>query len=60
MTSGCPSPSLSVNVAMAYVDAASAKAGTEVAVKVGKRATEVAARLAKMPFVKTNYYSLKQ
>ena len=51
---------MSVNIAMAYVDAASAKAGTEVAVKVGKRATEVAARLAKMPFVKTNYYSLKQ
>ena len=56
VTSGCPSPSLGANVAMAYVETKFAKVGTEVLLKVGKRNTEVPARLAKMPFVKTNYF----
>lgn len=54
VTSGCPSPSLGVNVAMAYVPASLAKVGTELAVEVRKKT--VPATVTKMPFVKCNYY----
>lgn len=55
VTSGCPSPCLKKNIAMAYVDAAFAKNGTAIQVEVRKKA--VPATVSKMPFVPTNYYS---
>lgn len=57
VTSGCPSPSLGkgTNISMAYVEKASAKAGTQLALQV--RGREVPATVTKMPFVPTNYYS---
>lgn len=57
VTSGCPSPSLGVNVAMAYVPTSLAKAGTELAVEVRKKT--IPATVTKMPFVKCNYYTKK-
>lgn len=57
VTSGCPSPSLGVNVAMAYVPAALAKAGTELSVEVRKKV--IPATVTKMPFVRCNYYTMK-
>jgi len=56
VTSGCPSPSLgkSVNVSMAYVEKASAKAGTELILQV--RGKAIPATVTKMPFVPTNYF----
>jgi len=56
VTSGCPSPSLGRNIAMAYLPLSHAKAGTQVQVKVRGRA--VPATVAKMPFVKSNYYTV--
>ncbi|KAI1459058.1 glycine cleavage system T protein [Annulohypoxylon moriforme] len=54
VTSGCPSPSLGKNIAMAYVKDGLHKAGTELKVLVrGKERTAV---VTKMPFVQTNYY----
>ncbi|XP_063728465.1 aminomethyltransferase, mitochondrial-like [Symsagittifera roscoffensis] len=56
VTSGCPSPSLKENIAMAYVKTEFSKIGTELHVKV--REKEYPAIVTKMPFVKTNYYFL--
>lgn len=53
VTSGCPSPSLSKNIAMAYIDA-SLKIGTPVDVVVRKRVQSGV--ITKMPFVETKYY----
>lgn len=53
VTSGCPSPSLGVNVAMAYVDASKAKIGTKVQLEIRKKLVE--ATVTKMPFMKSNY-----
>lgn len=55
VTSGCPSPTLSQNIAMGYVDSKFAKNGTEIQVAV--RGQKIHMVITKMPFVKTNYYS---
>lgn len=55
VTSGCPSPSLSQNIAMGYVDSKFAKIGTEIIVAI--RGQQIPMIVTKMPFVKTNYYS---
>ncbi|XP_065350734.1 aminomethyltransferase, mitochondrial [Cloeon dipterum] len=55
VTSGCPSPSLGGNVAMGFVQAQAAKAGTRLHLMV--RNKPVDAEVAKMPFVTTNYYT---
>lgn len=57
VTSGCPAPSLGVNVAMAYVPAALAKAGTALGVEVRKKT--IPATVSKMPFIKCSYYTKK-
>ncbi|KAF2813495.1 glycine cleavage system T protein [Mytilinidion resinicola] len=54
VTSGCPSPTLKKNIAMAYIKDGSHKSGTEVAVLIrGKRRKAV---VTKMPFVPSKYY----
>ncbi len=58
VTSGCPSPSLGVNVAMAYVKPDVAKAKTELEVE-GRGGRKVAVTVTKMPFVRANYYNAK-
>jgi len=56
-TSGCPSPSLKGNnISMGYVNKKFGKVGTEV--KIIVRNKPIAATVAKMPFVATNYYHL--
>ena len=57
VTSGCPSPSLKQNVAMGYVDAAHAAAGSRVKFDVRKKLVD--ATVAKMPFVPHQYYVKK-
>ncbi|XP_006892971.1 PREDICTED: aminomethyltransferase, mitochondrial isoform X1 [Elephantulus edwardii] len=57
VTSGCPSPSLKKNVAMGYVSSQYSRPGTEVLVEVRRK--QQAAVVSKMPFVPTNYYTLK-
>ncbi|CCX06582.1 hypothetical protein FPQ18DRAFT_279072 [Pyronema domesticum] len=54
ITSGCPSPTLGTNIAMGYIKSGFHKAGTEVAVKVRGKTRQ--ATVAKMPFVKANYW----
>ncbi|MCL4141155.1 UNVERIFIED_CONTAM: hypothetical protein GTU68_041611 [Idotea baltica] len=54
VTSGCPSPSLGKNVAMAYVSSSFSKAGTKLQVQVRNKAID--ATVTKMPFVKCNYF----
>ena len=54
VTSGCPSPVLGCNIAMAYVPRTVSKTGTKLKLKVRKNITP--AEVVKMPFVKTNYY----
>ncbi|XP_074952612.1 aminomethyltransferase, mitochondrial isoform X3 [Phalacrocorax aristotelis] len=57
VTSGCPSPSLGKNIAMAYVEAAHSRAGTALTVEVRKK--QHPALVTKMPFVPTQYYMAK-
>ena len=57
ITSGCPSPSLKKNVAMGYVEKGKSKVGT--AVKLLVRNKMVDAEIAKMPFVRCNYFTGK-
>ncbi|NXA33396.1 GCST protein, partial [Eudromia elegans] len=57
VTSGCPSPSLSKNIAMGYVEAAYSGTGTALAVEVRKQ--QHPALVTKMPFVPTHYYLAK-
>ncbi|KAK4303265.1 hypothetical protein Pmani_024702 [Petrolisthes manimaculis] len=57
VTSGCPAPSLGINVAMAYVPAALAKNGTELQLEVRKK--NVTTTVTKMPFINCNYYTKK-
>lgn len=52
VTSGCPSPTLGLNIAMGYVARQYAKSGTELLVMVGGK--ERKATVVKMPFVKVN------
>jgi len=56
VTSGCPSPSLSTNIAMAYVKADLAKVGTRLNVQVRQGTPPVQMTVAKFPLVPTNYY----
>lgn len=55
VTSGVPAPSVGKNVAMGYVPAGMAKAGTQVNIQVRKKVVQ--ATVTKMPFVKCNYYN---
>uniref|UniRef100_A0A8C3X645 Aminomethyltransferase n=1 Tax=Catagonus wagneri TaxID=51154 RepID=A0A8C3X645_9CETA len=57
VTSGCPSPCLKKNVAMGYVPYEHSRPGTPLLVEV-RRKQQVAV-VSKMPFVPTNYYTLK-
>jgi len=54
VTSGCPSPSLKQNIAMAYVTSEFAKPGTSVQLEVYKKKIE--AQVVKMPFLPTKYF----
>lgn len=54
VTSGCPSPTLGKNIAMAYVSRGCSKNGTKVNVQVRKKV--FSAEVVKMPFVPTKYY----
>jgi len=55
VTSGCPSPTLGHNIAMAYVPRTLSKIGTKLQLKVRRKT--VLAQVVKMPFVPTNYYT---
>lgn len=55
VTSGCPSPTLSQNIAMGYVDTEFSKNKTELQVMI--RGQIIPMVITKMPFVKANYYS---
>ncbi|XP_004625150.2 aminomethyltransferase, mitochondrial [Octodon degus] len=57
VTSGCPSPSLKKNVAMGYVPSKYSRPGTQLLVEVRRK--QQMAVVSKMPFVPTNYYTLK-
>lgn len=55
VASGCPAPTLGKNIAMGYVPTDFSKVGTKVTLKIREKLYE--AVVAKMPFVKTNYYN---
>lgn len=55
VTSGCPSPTLSQNIAMGYLDKKFVKIGTKIQVAV--RGHKIPMVVTKMPFVQTKYYS---
>ena len=55
ITSGCPSPSLGLNVAMGYVPLSKAKNGTILNLQV--RGKLVEGTVTKMPFLPTNYFN---
>jgi aminomethyltransferase len=55
VTSGCPSPVLKQNIAIAYVDSARSKIGSKVLAQIRNRSYEY--EVVKMPFVPTNYYT---
>lgn len=55
VTSGCPSPTLSQNIAMGYVDSRFVKNGTDILAEV--RGQKIPMVITKIPFVKANYYS---
>ena len=55
VTSGCPSPTLGHNVAMAYVPRKISKTGTELELRIRKKT--VAVKVAKMPFTPAKYYT---
>lgn len=55
VTSGCPSPCLKTNIAMAYVPRTLSKTGLVLDLKI--RTRTVRAEITKMPFVLHNYYS---
>ncbi|XP_015442698.1 aminomethyltransferase, mitochondrial isoform X3 [Pteropus alecto] len=57
VTSGCPSPCLKKNVAMGYVPSEYSRPGTQLLVEVRRK--QQMAVVSKMPFVPTNYYTLK-
>lgn len=54
ITSGCLSPVLGKNIAMAYLPRGTAKTGTRVDIEI--RGKKRPAEVVKMPFVATNYY----
>ena len=55
VTSGCPSPCLKTNIAMAYLPRALSKTGRTLQLRVRTRTVE--AEIVKMPFVSHQYYS---
>ncbi|KAL2803827.1 aminomethyltransferase, mitochondrial isoform 2 precursor [Daubentonia madagascariensis] len=57
VTSGCPSPCLKKNVAMGYVPYEYSRPGTLLLIEVRRK--QQMAVVSKMPFVPTNYYTLK-
>ncbi|CAL2045324.1 hypothetical protein CAEBREN_09331 [Caenorhabditis brenneri] len=58
VTSGCPSPTLGKNIAIAYVDKSHSKEGTKFIVDFGAKQAPV--EVVKMPFVPTHYYTGKK
>lgn len=58
VTSGCPSPSLKKNIAMAYVKSGNHKAGTKLQVKTRGKMFE--AQVVKLPFIESKYISITQ
>jgi len=58
VTSGTFSPCLKKPIAMGYVDTPSAKAGTEVMLKIRNKMQKAA--VTKMPFVNSNYYRVPE
>ncbi|KAG4071687.1 hypothetical protein HA402_011841 [Bradysia odoriphaga] len=58
VTSGCPSPSIGGNIAMGFVLDAYKGVGQQVELSI--RNKMYSAEIAKMPFIKTNYYSDKK
>jgi aminomethyltransferase len=58
ITSGTFSPNLKVPIAMAYVDTANSKVGTNVAVKIRNKMQT--AEVVKMPFITPGYYKLPE
>jgi aminomethyltransferase len=56
VTSGCPSPSLGKNIAIAYLDRDVSKKGTKVELEV--RGKLVAGEVTTTPFVPTRYYKV--
>jgi aminomethyltransferase len=54
VTSGTFSPVLKHGIGMGYVETAYAKLGTEIKLEV--RGKQLAAQVAKMPFVPTRYF----
>ena len=57
VTSGGLSPSLKELISMGYIKNASSKPGTKIKVQIRNKKHE--AVICKMPFVKTNYHSIK-
>lgn len=53
ITSGCPSPTLGVNIAMSYLPANTKIGDTVLSLVRGK---DIEMEVVKMPFVKANYY----
>lgn len=58
ITSGTYSPSLKAPIAIGYVDRQSAKAGTDVMVKIRNKMQKAA--ITKMPFVESRYYRVPE
>lgn len=58
VTSGTFSPSLKAPIAMGYVATASAKAGTEIMLKIRNKMQK--AEITKMPFVESHYYRVPE
>mmetsp|Transcript_9531 Transcript_9531/g.14723 ORF Transcript_9531/g.14723 Transcript_9531/m.14723 type:complete len:409 (+) Transcript_9531:133-1359(+) len=58
VTSGTFSPTLKKPIAMGYVDAGSAKAGTPISLKIRNKMQT--AEITKMPFVPSNYYRVPE
>ncbi|KAI8051339.1 hypothetical protein BDF22DRAFT_744956 [Syncephalis plumigaleata] len=56
VTSGCPSPTLKKNIAMAYLKKGYTKTGTELTAII--RQTNRAAKVVKMPFVPPQYHKI--
>lgn len=57
ITSGIPSPTLGINIAMGYIKSGSHKKGTKVKVEVRKKMRDAVVK--PMPFVASNYYKGK-
>jgi len=58
VTSGTFSPCLNKPIAMGYVESSSAKAGTDVTLKIRNKMQK--AKVTKMPFVETSYYRVPE